>query len=316
MARALVSVIVVAVVFAVATPISYSIPFIHVHVMGFSFLREIGDGKCDSAFMSLEKQTNILCQKVKEMEELKEGYNIVATSQGNIIARGVVEFCDGAPPLNGQKICDPFKDFVQPWVYSGCVQFFQQQICSSFAESVKHLVYTDCLQDRLAPSGYLKIPTAIPEYLKGSKFLPKLNNERPNERNSTYKERFSSLNTLVLIMAENDTVLIPKETSWFGYYQDGGFDTVLPPQKTPLYQEDWIGLKKLDDEGRVKFISVAGGHLELTEDDMKKYIVPYLVDDELPPLKLITKRGGASSGGLFSSAWDDVDDDNQPLLSG
>ncbi|KAJ0961873.1 hypothetical protein J5N97_029701 [Dioscorea zingiberensis] len=209
MARALVSVIVVAVVFAVATPISYSIPFILVHGLTGQcespdpFIGnlsawsgspgcciEVGDGKCDSAFMSLEKQTNILCQKVKEMEELKEGYNIVATSQ-----------------------------------------FSQQLICSSFAESVKRWVYTDCLQDRLAPSGYLKIPTAIPEYLKGSKFLPKLNNERPNERNPTYKERFSSLNTLVLIMAENDTVLIPKETSWFGYYQDGGFATVLPPQK-------------------------------------------------------------------------------------
>lgn len=41
---------------------------------------------------------------------------------------------------------------------------------------------------------------AIPKYLESCRYLPKLNNERPAERNSTYKERFSSLLNLVLIM--------------------------------------------------------------------------------------------------------------------
>lgn len=40
----------------------------------------------------------------------------------------------------------------------------------------------------------------ISAYLKGCKFLPKLNNEIYATRNSTYKERFASLETLVLIM--------------------------------------------------------------------------------------------------------------------
>ena len=40
----------------------------------------------------------------------------------------------------------------------------------------------------------------IPDYLDKCKFLPKLNNEKPSERNITYKERFSNLQTLVLIM--------------------------------------------------------------------------------------------------------------------
>lgn len=41
---------------------------------------------------------------------------------------------------------------------------------------------------------------AIPDYLEHCKFLPKLNNEIPEKRNTTYKERFSSLENLVLIM--------------------------------------------------------------------------------------------------------------------
>lgn len=46
--------------------------------------------------------------------------------------------------------------------------------------------------------------------------------------------------------------------------------------KTKLYTEDWIGLKTLDKAGRVKFISVKGGHLNISDSDVKKYIVPYL----------------------------------------
>jgi len=38
------------------------------------------------------------------------------------------------------------------------------------------------------------------DYLKSCRFLPKLNNEIPDKRNATYKERFSSLENLVLIM--------------------------------------------------------------------------------------------------------------------
>jgi hypothetical protein len=41
------------------------------------------------------------------------------------------------------------------------------------------------------------------DYLRGCRFLPKLNNEIPSKRNSTYKERFSSLENLVLIMVNS-----------------------------------------------------------------------------------------------------------------
>ncbi|KAH7550566.1 hypothetical protein JRO89_XS13G0219700 [Xanthoceras sorbifolium] len=126
------------------------------------------------------------------------------------------------------------------------------------------------LQEHLAPSGYLKIPTGIPAYLKGCTFLPQLNNELAGKRNSTFKERFSSLENLVLIMFEHDTVLMPKETSLFGYYPDGSFNAVLPAQQTPLYTEHWIGLKTLDEAGKVKFINVSGGHLDISHSDMKR----------------------------------------------
>ncbi|CAA7058864.1 unnamed protein product [Microthlaspi erraticum] len=262
--------IVVAVVFIALVQVSVSVPFILLHGISAEcsddkeanftqllsnlsgspgFCLEIGNGNRDSWFMPLTKQAEIACEKVKQMKELRQGYNIVGRSQGNLVARGLIEFCDGGPPVHNYI---------------------------SLAGPQAGISSVPMCGDHLAPSGYLKIPTEMTKYLESSKYLPRLNNEIPNQRNSTYKDRFTSLHNLVLVMFEDDKVIVPKDSSWFGFYPEGEFEPLLSAQQTKLYTEDWIGLKTLDAAGKVKFVSVAGEHIRMANPDVVKYVVPYL----------------------------------------
>jgi len=114
------------------------------------------------------------------------------------------------------------------------------------------------------------------EYREKSVFLADINNEK-SPRNETYKTNLTKLTNLVLVKFLNETIVEPKESEWFEFYAPGQENVIVSLKESPLYKEDWIGLKTLDEAGKLKFISVEGDHLQFNLKWFQQNIVtPYL----------------------------------------
>ena len=140
------------------------------------------------------------------------------------------------------------------------------------------------MQRRLVPAQYFRDPEEIEAYLEGSNFLADVNNERAGKRNTTYKSNLASLEKFVMYMFKEDETVVPKETSWFAEVnRTSEIVTLLKDRR--IYQEDWLGLKELDERGRLIFDEVPGKHMQIEDDDLekafKKYFAPIsAVSDE------------------------------------
>ena len=97
-------------------------------------------------------------------------------------------------------------------------------------------------------------------------------------KNQTYKENLQKLDNLVLVKFLKDTVVDPKGSEWFSWFNSSSSTTMVPLQQTPLYQEDWLGLKVLDKAGKLKLMSVDGNHLQLDQKSLDNIIQTYLKD--------------------------------------
>lgn len=82
-------------------------------------------------------------------------------------------------------------------------------------------------------------------------FISRLNNGITIDQER--KRKLTSVNQLALYMYEKDKVVIPKESAWFWMPDSTG--KIVPLRDTALYKEDWIGLRQLDEEGRLHFYS-------------------------------------------------------------
>jgi palmitoyl-protein thioesterase len=125
-------------------------------------------------------------------------------------------------------------------------------------------------------------------YLRASTFLADINNEipedtdddeEPRSRNSTYATNFASLDNFVMVLFDQDKTVVPKESSWFGSYkiptdddEDSEDREIVHMKHQPLYKEDWIGLRKLDEEDKVFPIICEGEHMQIVEECWKPII--------------------------------------------
>lgn len=116
------------------------------------------------------------------------------------------------------------------------------------------------------PAQYFRDPNQMEKYLEHSNFLADINNERAL-KNRKYKENLSSLERFVMYLFEDDETVVPKLSGWFAEVNG---TQVTELRERAMYKEDWIGLKALDEKGALKFEKTEGGHMQLSDELLRK----------------------------------------------
>lgn len=175
------------------------------------FNLEVGNGKPNSIFKTMNWQLNALCHTIYNIPQLENGFNFIGMSQGGLLARGYVQRCNRYPVRN-----------LITWVSPQAGVYGFNEVHFNWDD-----VYTPFYQNLYSFAGYWKNPNKYYEYLERSIFLPYLNNESPridkyNEYGFDYilnKERILSLTNFVMIWSPNDDVITPPQSGRFEFYE-------------------------------------------------------------------------------------------------
>lgn len=221
---------------------------------------EIGNGKQDSARLTMPDQLGQFCQKIRDNAPmLSTGFNLIGISQGGLLARGYVERCADYPVAN-----------LITWVTPhGGVYPYPDPV-----------IYTDAAQAKNSYPGYWRDPYQYNNYLTQSAYLADLNNENPGFNSTLYRERITALQNMVLLWSPFDDVLEPPESGRFATYAVNQWPLiVVPAENTPMWSG--LGLDTMNATDRLHIFETDCDHADHATLDClnawKHYILPYLM---------------------------------------
>ena len=234
---------------------------------------EIGNGIIDSVLMSIEEQSKEACEKVKKIPMFSSDFSIIGLSQGSLIGRYIIEKC------NMKGTVRRFISISGPQM--GISNLFPHQYCSIFCGLFNYAIekiisFNLFKKNMIAPIGYYRPKGNNKSYDNSTNnFIAELNNEVILKQ-ASIKDRMLKLEMLVLIMNDDDRIVHPPSSAWFEFYDRWG-NFIVPLRKSRFYIEDYIGIRQLDENNKMKLIRLPGRHLYVTNKHISKYIIPYLI---------------------------------------
>lgn len=191
----------------------------------------------------------------------QSGYNAIGFSQGGQFLRAVAQRC---PHPKMKNLITFGAQHQGVFGFPNCpgeMIFF----CDIVRDLLNYGAYVEFVQDMLVQAQYWHDPLHTDIYIEQSKFLAEINNEKQT-KNASYAVNLATLENFVMVKHNQDTMVEPVETEHFEYYLPGQSDVILPLRESPIYVEDRIGLKALDEAGKLHFLNVEGGHLHFTKE--------------------------------------------------
>jgi len=220
--------------------------------------------------------------QLNDIPELENGFDALGFSQGGQFLRAYVEKYNQPPVSNLITFGSQHMGVADlPTCRPGDI------FCLLARTAARRGVYSSYAQRNLIQAQYFRDHARLPVYYEANDFLTRINGEVEETRNETYAKNLAGLENLVLVIFDQDKTVVPKESSWFGSYappkEDAtdmqmrwGEEVVLPMREQPLYTEDWIGLRKLDQLGRVISLSCEGEHMQISKECWLPIVTKYV----------------------------------------
>ncbi|KAJ6558542.1 palmitoyl-protein thioesterase [Mycena vulgaris] len=223
---------------------------------------------------NVNEQVELVSEQISAIPELDGGFDAIGFSQGGQFLRAYVERYN-SPPIHNLITFGSQHTGISDIPVCGPRDF----LCQIARRATKSAVYGSWAQENLVQAQYFRDPANLEAYYASNHFLTSINNEIADARNETYARNLASLNKLVLVIFTKDQTVVPKESAWFGsevIIDDelalGGQQRVIqegrilvPMHRQPLYREDWIGLRELDERGDVVFAECEGEHMQIND---------------------------------------------------
>ncbi|XP_025263257.1 palmitoyl-protein thioesterase 1 [Camponotus floridanus] len=234
----------------------------------------IGDNDIEdvenSYFGNINEHIKSICEQLSQDTRLQNGYNAIGFSQGSQFLRAVAQRCPNPSMLNLISLGGQHQGV---FGIPKCTD--TSRLCNYMRRILRYAAYFEYIQESLVQAAYWHDPLQEDEYRNKNVFLADINNEKII--NPVYKENLQKLRTLVLVKFENDTMVEPTESEWFGFYKPGQSKEIQTLQKSDLYLQDRLGLREMEEAGKIHFLSLPGDHLQFTltwfvENIVKKYL--------------------------------------------
>lgn len=216
----------------------------------------------------LNTQLDDVCDRIKQVDELKKGFDAIGFSQGGLFLRALLQRCDVkmhnlitfGSPHNGISDLPPCSE--GDW------------LCKRRNRIVKGHVWEDRVQHSILAAQYFRDPRDWEKYVEKSAFLADINNEVVSV-NKTYRDKMTSLNTFVMTMFDQDETLAPSYSALFFDYNPQT-DSVVPFDKTESFKKDLVGLKTLYEQNRCVFYHIDDLHMRIKKEFLVDIVKKYL----------------------------------------
>lgn len=222
--------------------------------LGSSLVEDVENGY----FMHPDKQVQKVCEMLASDPQLANGYNAIGFSQGAQFLRAIAQRCP-SPQMKNLISLGGQHQGVYGLPNCGSLS---HPACNYIRKLLNYAAYLSWVQHFLTQATYWHDPLNEVKYIDGSTFLADINNEKTI--NKTYVTNLLKLENLVLVRFDNDSIVQPVDTEWFGFYKPGQDKETQTLQESDIYQKDRLGLRQMENSGKLHFLASPGNHLQFS----------------------------------------------------